>query len=149
MQGYNGIYWGFAPDDSAGTPMSKINGDTGKKASTWVDTMICDTKWLEAHTVKLWPLLSNHFHVVIHRRSAIERHVRCCYLRRSVCACHHANWTHVLGNLNRNCKRHRQCVEWIHIEGCRSMASLCTRDELLCYANEQQQGGRAWVSWRQ
>lgn len=34
MQGYNGIYWGFAPDDVAGTSMSKINGDTGKKAST-------------------------------------------------------------------------------------------------------------------
>lgn len=35
MQGYNGIYWGFAPDDIAGTSMSKINGDTGKKASTY------------------------------------------------------------------------------------------------------------------
>ena len=34
MHGYNGIHWGFLPDDGAGTTMSKINGDTGKKAST-------------------------------------------------------------------------------------------------------------------
>ena len=36
MHGYNGIYWGFLPDDAAGTTMSHINGDTGKKASTSV-----------------------------------------------------------------------------------------------------------------
>lgn len=34
MHGYNGIYWGFLPDDVAGTTMSHINGDSGKKAST-------------------------------------------------------------------------------------------------------------------
>lgn len=35
MHGYNGIYWGFAPDDAAGTTMSEINGNTGKQASTY------------------------------------------------------------------------------------------------------------------
>lgn len=36
MQGYNGIYWGFAPDDtSPPTAMSTINGNTGKQASTY------------------------------------------------------------------------------------------------------------------
>ncbi|KAL9036492.1 MAG: hypothetical protein Q9214_006108 [Letrouitia sp. 1 TL-2023] len=35
MHGYNGIYWGWAPDDRAGTKMTTINGDTGKKASTY------------------------------------------------------------------------------------------------------------------
>lgn len=35
MHGYNGIYWGFLPDDAAGTTMGHINGDTGKKASTY------------------------------------------------------------------------------------------------------------------
>ncbi|KAF6241890.1 hypothetical protein HO173_000602 [Letharia columbiana] len=35
MHGYNGIYWGFLPDDVAGTTMSHINGDSGKKASTY------------------------------------------------------------------------------------------------------------------
>ena len=34
MHGYNGIYWGFLPDDAAGTTMHEINGNTGKQAST-------------------------------------------------------------------------------------------------------------------
>ena len=33
MQGHNGIYWGFLPDDGAGTTMSEINGATGRKSS--------------------------------------------------------------------------------------------------------------------
>ena len=41
MHGYNGIYWGFAPDDAAGTKMSDINGNTGKQASTYVDRKVC------------------------------------------------------------------------------------------------------------
>ncbi|CAF9943385.1 MAG: hypothetical protein ALECFALPRED_000257 [Alectoria fallacina] len=36
MHGYNGIYWGFAPDDTnPPTTMSTINGNTGKTASTY------------------------------------------------------------------------------------------------------------------
>lgn len=34
MYGYNRIYWGFSLDDSAGTKMNELNGDTGKEAST-------------------------------------------------------------------------------------------------------------------
>ena len=30
MHGYNSIYWGFAPDDAAGTKMLDINGNTSK-----------------------------------------------------------------------------------------------------------------------
>lgn len=38
MRGYNGIFWGFAPntpDQGASTTMKEINGDTGKQASTY------------------------------------------------------------------------------------------------------------------
>jgi hypothetical protein len=34
MRGRNGVYWGFLPDDAAGTTMATINCKSGMKAST-------------------------------------------------------------------------------------------------------------------
>ena len=39
MQGNNGIYWGWNPDIENGDNITKINKATGKKASTYVDSL--------------------------------------------------------------------------------------------------------------